>query len=71
VTGVLLPYAMHFGVIRDDDLPLVRFARGRVSEFSALPGWHVPLLKAPDPLSEPVPMSDSGRRGLTGYYPAM
>jgi hypothetical protein len=71
LTGSLLPYAMHFGLIRDDGLPLVRFAHDWVSEFSALPGWHTPPPKAPDPLSEPVPKSDEGFNGLMGYYPAM
>jgi hypothetical protein len=70
LTGPLLPYAMHFGLIRDDDLPLVRFARNWVTEFSALPGWHSPPPKAPDPLSEPVPKSDTFY-GLTGLLPRM
>lgn len=71
LTGSLLPYALHFGLIRDGELPLVRFAHDWVSEFSALPGWHTPPPKAPDPLSEPVPKSDEGFYGLMGYYPAM
>jgi hypothetical protein len=70
LTGPLLPYAMHFGLIRDDDLPLVRFARDWVTEFSPLPGWHSPPPKAPDPLSEPVPKSDTFY-GLTGLLPRM
>ncbi len=71
LTGSLLPYAMHFGLIRNDELPLVRFAHDWVSQFSVLPGWHTPPPKAPDPLSEPVPTSDRGFYGLMGYYPAM
>jgi hypothetical protein len=71
LTGSLLPYAMHFGLVRDDDQPLARFAHDWVREFSVLPGWHTPPPKAPDPLSEPVPKSDEGFHGLMGYYPAM
>ena len=62
---------MRLGLIRDGELPLVRFAHDWVSEFSVLPGWHTSPPKAPDPLSEPVPKSDEGFYGLMGYYPAM
>jgi hypothetical protein len=70
--GPLLPYAMHFGLLRDDDLPLARFARHWVRTFSVLPGWHQEQPKAPDPLTEPVPTDNTGGfYGLMGYYPAM
>jgi hypothetical protein len=72
LAGPLLPYAMHFGLVRGDDLPLARFARHWVRTFAVLPGWHEEQPKAPDPLSEPVPVDNTaGFHGLMGYYPAM
>ncbi len=72
LAGPLLPYAMHFGLVHGDDLPLVRFARHWVRTFSVLPGWHQEVPKAPDPLSEPVPVDNSyGFHGLMGWYPPM
>jgi hypothetical protein len=72
LAGPLLPYAMHFGLVHGDDLPLARFARHWVRAFSVLPGWHQEYPKAPDPLSEPVPVDNtSGFQGLMGWYPAM
>jgi hypothetical protein len=40
LAGPLLPYAMHFGLVDDTDMPLFRFARYWVRTFSVLPGWH-------------------------------
>jgi len=72
LAGPLLPYAMHFGLVHREDLPLVRFARHWVRTFSPLPGWHQEVPKAPDPLSEPVPVDNTaGFYGLMGWYPAM
>lgn len=71
LAGPLLPYALRFGLVRGDQ-PLARFARHWVSAFSPLPGWHEDFPKAPDPLSEPVPVDKtSGFHGLAGYYPSM
>jgi hypothetical protein len=67
LTGSLLPYALHFGMVTKADLPLVRFARGWVTRFSALPGWQRPELKARDPLG-PVPMNNPGTSSY-GYWP--
>jgi hypothetical protein len=55
----LLPYAMHFGMVRDDQQPLVRFARAWVDTFARLPGWHEPAAEPPNPLSDPVPKGES------------
>jgi hypothetical protein len=72
LAGPLLPYAMHFGLVHGDDLPLARFARHWVRTFSVLPGWHPEVPKAPDPLSEPVAVDNTrGFQGLMGWYPAM
>jgi hypothetical protein len=71
LAGPLLPYSLRFGLVRGDQ-PLARFVRDWVSAFSPLPGWHEEFPKAPDPLSEPVPVDKtSGFQGLAGYYPAM
>lgn len=42
LNGRLLPYALHFGMIQGDQLPLARFARSWVATFAGLPGWHQP-----------------------------
>lgn len=65
LAGPLLPYAMHFGLVQRGDLPLVRFARDWVRALSVLPGWHPEVPKAPDPLSEPVPVDNSAARTTT------
>jgi hypothetical protein len=72
LAGPLLPYALQFGLVHGDDLPLVRFAHDWVRTFSVLPGWHQERPQAPDPLSEPVPVDNTrGFQGLMGWYPAM
>jgi hypothetical protein len=55
LTGPLLPYALHFGMIRADEHPLSRFAHDWVRAFSALPGWHLPEPKALRPQRRPGP----------------
>jgi hypothetical protein len=42
LTGALLPYALHFGMVRDEALPLVRFAHAWVAAFGELPTWSHP-----------------------------
>jgi hypothetical protein len=59
LTGPLLPYALHFGMIHSDRLPLAAFARRWVETFAALPGWHVPAPKPPSPLDDPVPINNN------------
>jgi len=46
--GPLLPYALHFGMVDRDQLPLVRFAHAWVTAFAGLPGWHQPPASKPD-----------------------
>ena len=36
----LLPYALHFGMVHDDQLPLAKFAHSWVAKFAGLPGWQ-------------------------------
>lgn len=40
VNGSLLPYALHFGIVSDDRMQLVRFAHSWVEAFKDLPGWQ-------------------------------
>jgi hypothetical protein len=54
LTGPLLPYAMHFGMIRGSQQPLARFACAWVDTFAPLPGWHPAEPKHYDPRNEPV-----------------
>jgi hypothetical protein len=63
------PYAMHFGLVGDDEQQLVRFARRWVDTFADLPGWHEPAPGPPNPLDEPVPKGDSGRPSFGYGYP--
>jgi hypothetical protein len=48
LTGRLLPYALHFGMVHDDQLPLAGFAHSWVTKFAGLPGWHQPPAARPD-----------------------
>ena len=59
LTGPLLPYAMHFGMVGDDQHPLVSFARCWVDTFADLPGWHEPAPEPPNPLNDPVPKGNN------------
>jgi hypothetical protein len=70
VSGPLLPYALHFGMLSGSDLPLARLAHRWVSSFSALPGWHPPAPKEPNPLDDPVPIDNDSPAYRSGYPPA-
>lgn len=48
LAGPLLPYALHFGMVERDQLPLVRFAHAWAAAFASLPGWHQPPASQPD-----------------------
>ena len=37
-----LPYALRFGLLSDEQVPLVRFAHAWVRAFADLPGWAPP-----------------------------
>jgi len=58
LAGPLLPYALHFGMVGHEDVPLIQLARHWVSSFSGLPGWHPPVPRAPNPLDDPVPLNN-------------
>jgi hypothetical protein len=40
LSGSLLPYAVHFGLVPVDAVPLARLAHAWVSAFAHLPGWR-------------------------------
>jgi hypothetical protein len=40
LAGGLLPYALHFGLVRSADQPLARFAGAWVTACAVLPGWR-------------------------------
>jgi hypothetical protein len=40
LSGSLLPYAIHFGLVPADAAPLARLAHAWVSAFTRLPGWR-------------------------------
>jgi hypothetical protein len=42
VTGRLLPFALHFGMLDRDQTILVKFAHAWVAAFASLPAWHQP-----------------------------
>ncbi len=60
LTGPLLPYALHFALLRGSGHPLARFARDWVSVFAGLPGWHEPAPEPYNALDDPVPMDNDG-----------
>jgi len=43
----LLPFALHFGIVERDRLPLVQFAHGWVAAFGRTPGWYQPQPSRP------------------------
>jgi hypothetical protein len=67
LAGPLLPYALHFAMIRGAQYPLVRFAHDWVETFAGLPGWRQAGPKPHNPLNDPVPMNNAGPnwRGYT------
>lgn len=48
LSGSLLPYALHFGMLKDDQPVLARFAHAWVAAFAGLPGWHQPAPSRPN-----------------------
>lgn len=48
LTGRLLPYALHFGLIDREQLRLGRFTQAWVDMFGNLPGWTQPPARRPD-----------------------
>jgi hypothetical protein len=59
LTGPLLPFGLRFGLIRDEEFPLARFAHRWVEAFAELPGWRAGP-EPHNPLEEPVPMNNDG-----------
>lgn len=61
VGGALLPFALRFGLVSGDQMPLARFAHAWVRAFGDLPGWRP--VRPPrgefndDDLNDPWPVS--------------
>lgn len=80
LSGQLLPYALRFGLLSDQQAPLVRFAQAWVRAFADRPGWAPPPPTRPQygsdqPLFGEVPpgagMLMMGSMGwLPGWAPA-
>jgi len=56
LSGSLLPYAIHFGLVPVDAVPLARLAHAWVSAFAHLPGWR-PAAPARSYDDEPISIS--------------
>ena len=50
ISGALLPFALHFGLVSEDSMPLAQFAHAWVRAFSDLPGWR--LVQRPRSVNE-------------------
>jgi len=58
--GDLLPYALHFGLISDEQTPLAGFAHAWVRAFAGQPGWAPPKPKRAE-FDDPIaPATDPG-----------
>ena len=59
LAGLLLPFALHFGMVERDQLTLVRFAHAWVAASASIPGWHQqgparPRFDEPDAVAKPT-----------------
>jgi hypothetical protein len=60
LAGPLLPYALHFGLVSDHQMPLVRFAHAWVRAFAGQPGWAPPKPERAE-FDDPIaPATDPG-----------
>ena len=41
ISVALLPFALHFGLVSEDSMPLAQFAHAWVRAFGDLPGWRL------------------------------
>lgn len=64
LAGVLLPYALHFGLISDAQIPLARFAHAWVRAFADQPGWAPPRPQSTEFDAPIAPATDPGDRML-------
>jgi hypothetical protein len=60
LAGDLLPYALHFGLVSDDQMALARFARAWVRVFAEAPGWAPPRPKRAESDDFIAPATDPG-----------
>jgi hypothetical protein len=74
LSGQLLPYALRFGLLADEQAPLVRFAHAWVRAFADLPGWAPPKPARPEygsnqPLFADVSRIPGAGLGAMGWLP--
>jgi hypothetical protein len=74
LSGQLLPYALRFGLLADEQAPLVRFAHAWARAFADLPGWAPPKPARPEygsdqPLFADVSRIPGAGLGATGWLP--
>jgi hypothetical protein len=77
LSGQLLPYALRFGLLSDQQVPLVRFAHAWVRAFADLPGWAPPTPTRPENGSDQplfadvsrIPGAGLGAWGAMGWLP--
>jgi hypothetical protein len=62
LAGDLLPYALHFGLVSGDQMPLARFPHAWVRMFAGQPGWAPPKPKRTDAGDPVAPATDPGDR---------
>ena len=60
LSGQLMPYALRFGLLSDQQAPLVRFAQAWVRAFADLPGWAPPQPTRPEYDSDQQLFADVG-----------
>jgi hypothetical protein len=59
LTGRLLPFALHFGMVERDQLTLVKFAHAWAAASASIPGWQQPApgrpnFDQPDAVAKPT-----------------
>jgi hypothetical protein len=72
LSGQLLPYALRFGLLSDQQTPLVRFAQAWVRAFADVPGWAPPKPTRPEYGSDQPLFADISRMpgaGSIGWLP--
>jgi hypothetical protein len=60
LAGPLLPFALRFGLLSEEQAPLVRFAHAWMRAFVGLPGWALPDPRRPEYCSDQPLFADIG-----------
>lgn len=67
ISGHLLPYALRFGLLSDEQATLIRFAQAWVRAFADLPGWAPPRPTRPEYDSDQPLFADVSRIPGAGW----